>query len=607
MADGLHHPGSSILTLKVRRAQVRFFFAFFALAELLGASSSSEGFLRSVSEKIHVDGTLRDWPVCQRFRLSGPEHVLRGKALWREDAHADFFLTYDSDFLYVAGVLQTGFPLNEGDFFTIGLRAAPSESTEARFRFLWDTGKRLIIQNVDFAREVPGARGVVRELPGGWMLEASLPWEVFPEVALDHATPGALEIVLFHRDSSHMAVEASLSGFSESLWKPDLWKKIIWEGPVKIQRPLKAPEGFIFEKWWVAATSERSLGNMQTLSGRVFSGEKAVRPWVGPWPLEDRATAGEEDGSFRWRGKLLAQGDYFFVGACGFRSRLFSTPGKAESLFHLEPMPAGLWVESEEFWPTQEGPPERYFADRVLGFRLTGPNEKDPEAWREFYLKLQELFRQTHMSADGPMLWVRAMEDPENFLGFLRLAADLCDGVYWEWKEENAFENLYRIKRLVEQWAFWPLSVALRIPRTLEGVELWRLLHFAQRAGWRGVWVSADRLSEKQMTLWREAWGGEPLPSASERPDCLVGGVRLADRVMLWAFSLRSRGKVLDELSLRKTENAGLWVETGLAGVRKIRLDPGQGIWWEIPLAGGKEKQWVWEKTTIRENTPAKE
>src|ERR1019366_3583078 len=79
---------------------VSFIFPVYALAEVLAVDETSV--------PIRVDGHLSTWPAARMILLGQASQVVSGKSFWKnaDDFNGRIFITYDSQFLYVAAIVQ---------------------------------------------------------------------------------------------------------------------------------------------------------------------------------------------------------------------------------------------------------------------------------------------------------------------------------------------------------------------------------------------------------------------------------------------------------------------------------------------------------------------
>src|SRR5260221_11281127 len=70
------------------------------------------------SVPIRVDGHLSTWPAARMILLGQASQVVSGKSFWKntDDFNGRVFITYDSQFLYVAAIVRKkGTVINSND------------------------------------------------------------------------------------------------------------------------------------------------------------------------------------------------------------------------------------------------------------------------------------------------------------------------------------------------------------------------------------------------------------------------------------------------------------------------------------------------------------
>lgn len=158
------------------------------------------------SGSLRIDGRLDDWPITGRWELGSKSQVLEGRPYWLgpESLSAKLYFSYDMDNLYVAAVVRQGHQANgatkegvrpEGDGLELTVSSGWDEKrsqgwTRRDVSFLLSPGDKThfpMVWNQARQETAPGARIIAKKTAQGYLVEAALPWSLFPGI---HVAPG---------------------------------------------------------------------------------------------------------------------------------------------------------------------------------------------------------------------------------------------------------------------------------------------------------------------------------------------------------------------------------------------------------------------------------
>lgn len=181
---------------------VRFLYLLLFLSNIsLWAAVQPDVLIMKDSGNIRVDGRLDDWPPSCRWVLDSKDQVLDGHPYWQgpESLSAKIYFSYDDQNLYVAAVVRQKHGANgvsaeglrpEGDGLEITISSGWDENrsngrTRRDVSLLLAPGNQAhhpMVWNQARQESAPGARLVAKKTGQGYLLEAALPWSLFPGI-----------------------------------------------------------------------------------------------------------------------------------------------------------------------------------------------------------------------------------------------------------------------------------------------------------------------------------------------------------------------------------------------------------------------------------------
>jgi hypothetical protein len=267
------------------------------------------------SSGIRVDGRLNDWPSARCVELGEKKDVAGGSVAWMgaEAFSAKIFLSYDSDCLYLAvvarkihpaaGAVTLGPP--SGDFLEFVLSSGwdlprPSGWTRRDVSVILAPGQKSkmpIAWLPARGMAAPGARAVAKNTPTGYLLEASLPWTLFPGVKVG---PGRKVRFRMALDGSAIQGEEGLYQLERGRGKPGQWPWMRFDGETVAENPgnpsdRSDPDAARIDE---GLSGANSLGERR-IPGRVVDakGRPVGGAMVWTWPSSTRVWT-EPDGTF---------------------------------------------------------------------------------------------------------------------------------------------------------------------------------------------------------------------------------------------------------------------------------------------------------------------
>src|SRR5579859_2030179 len=174
-------------------------FSILAAALILTFSAHADVLtIDETTTSLRIDGHLDSWPEARMITLNQASQITEGKVFWKDedDFSGRIFLTYDSQYLYVAAIVtKRGRPVNNeaklslwnGDCLEIFLTANPkwksshrpsslayhigiSPGTDCKNPQAWCLNKNC---------SIPTVRLVSRNTRKGYILEAGIPLSFF--------------------------------------------------------------------------------------------------------------------------------------------------------------------------------------------------------------------------------------------------------------------------------------------------------------------------------------------------------------------------------------------------------------------------------------------
>lgn len=188
--------------LRQTRVCVWVFILLLSLSDVsLWAAVQPDVLIMKDSGNLRVDGRLDDWPPSCRWILDSKNQVLDGSPYWQgpESLSAKIYFSYDDQNLYVAAVVRQKHGANgssaeglrpEGDGLEITISSGWDEGrsngwTRRDVSFLLAPGNLAhhpMVWNQARQEAAPGARLVAKTTGQGYLLEAALPWSLFPGI-----------------------------------------------------------------------------------------------------------------------------------------------------------------------------------------------------------------------------------------------------------------------------------------------------------------------------------------------------------------------------------------------------------------------------------------
>ncbi len=385
------------------------------------------------STGIRVNGRLNDWPSARCLEIGRKTDVTRGSVAWvgEEAFSAKVFLSYDSDCLYlaavvreehsVAGAVTVGPPTGDSLEFTLSSgwdHPRPSGWTRRDVSVILAPGQKSktpIAWLPARGMAAPGARVVAKNTPTGYLLEASLPWSLFPGLKVGPGRKARFRLVL---DGSGILGEDGVYQLEMGRGKPAEWPWVRFDGDAVAEGAEKTsdrsdPDAARIDEGLGGATSrgERSItGRVVDAKGRPVGGA-----WVWTWPVSSQAWT-EADGTFTLpkakiydRTVLLASGEDWGTGVAPLTSSGAVTLPEAEpprwgwgyaleTILDSLPYP-GCWWALRPIAEVDGNPVEKVFSEWA---RFEGMCR---EAGGESFLFLGPGAAVARMAASGAKYW----------------------------------------------------------------------------------------------------------------------------------------------------------------------------------------------------------
>lgn len=314
------------------------------------------------AHEIRVDGRLSDWPPACRLDLDEKEFVTDGKAYWQgpESLSGRLYLAYDASYLYVAALVRQphvalgsavpdGRP--SGDALEVILSSGWDDArspgwTRKDVRLTLAPGARAQNPVVwDDLRQVPapGARLIAKPTDRGYLLEAAIPWTLFPGIRV-----GQDRTIRFH---------AALR--SGDAWVPGPFFRLASPGDLPAQWSLLRFDGK------AEAETPDSFGRSRNLpdAARLEDGIRGARPRMSPevegvvldargkpvpgarvgfWPQAGEFRC-DEKGFFRLRSDRLYDRTRVWARATGLGSVWIPLPAQGPATLRLPMRTEPLW------------------------------------------------------------------------------------------------------------------------------------------------------------------------------------------------------------------------------------------------------------------------
>jgi len=320
----------------------------FGINPLLGAAKPTpppNDYSVSDATDIRVDGRLLDWPAARRIDLDRKDQVVEGQAFWRgpESLSAKCFLAYDSENLYLAVIVQQDHKPNgslrpgspEGDRVELTLSTGwevprPPGRTRRETHLILTPGegsKQPSIWLPARSQEAPGTRLVAKTTSQGYLLEASLPWTLFPGIEVAQGKTCRFQLAV---ESYGTLSKAILHRLELGTGEPSQWPFLRFIGQMKAQVPdqpgVRSDPG-------ISQLGDGTQGNLllgtRTLEGKVLDGRGRPVPsaYVWTWPEAIGAYAGP-DGTFRLVDVKVYRSSKLLASAPGWGSAVTALRGK---------------------------------------------------------------------------------------------------------------------------------------------------------------------------------------------------------------------------------------------------------------------------------------
>lgn len=152
---------------------------------------------------LKLDGIPKEWPEA----LAPLSHALKGR-VGGPDLEARAALAYDDARLYVGADVTDDRLVAGGDRIELVL-GFPGGSTRSVFLYPGEPGKSPGVARTFAGDAIAGARVIEAPRPGGWSLEASVPWSAIPEAATARV---GLRAGLFVHDVDDGGAEQAVAG-----------------------------------------------------------------------------------------------------------------------------------------------------------------------------------------------------------------------------------------------------------------------------------------------------------------------------------------------------------------------------------------------------------
>jgi len=286
-----------------------------ALSEAL-AAPSRELVLKDAGT-LRVDGRLGDWSTAGRLSLETKSQVVEGRPYWQgpESLSAKVYLSYDESNLYLAALVRQDHEVAgatrqdvqpQGDGLELVLSSGWDEDrstgwTRRDIPLILAPGKDArspVVWNVTRRAPAAGARLVAKTTGQGYLLEASMPWTLFPGIQVGPGKKARWRLSVHSGDAASTGLFFQLRSDDD---RPASWPSLRFGGKATAETPLtfgksmNEPDALRLETGLRGASpleGREVMGVVQDASGHPASGA-----WVRLWPATEPARAGE-DGRF---------------------------------------------------------------------------------------------------------------------------------------------------------------------------------------------------------------------------------------------------------------------------------------------------------------------
>jgi len=305
---------------------------------------------------IRVDGHLEDWPSARMVTFDKASQLVQGRGQWKgpQELSGKLFLTYDERHLYLAALVRKkDRVVNDKDLSSIwdgdGLELFFSTEAEGKGRSPGDyhlgftpgtdcKDPRLYCFNKD--KEVRGARVIARSTLEGYLLEASIPLDLFRGLDLGPGRSARLDLALNGGGfTGQRILRFDLAEAPQALERPDLWLPIRWLGGSVVKVPKAGSPGFspgALEDGTKGAT----YAGIRDLKGRVLDpeGRPLAGAWVSTWPRTTQVRS-DASGDFTLPGVKVYDKTLLYAWAQGHSTGIAVPPSGGPSLLRCHPLP----------------------------------------------------------------------------------------------------------------------------------------------------------------------------------------------------------------------------------------------------------------------------
>ncbi len=320
--------------------------------------------VNDTSIALNMDGHLEDWPACRMIDLNQDSQVVDGKFFWKspDQFSGRVFLTYDSEFLYVALIVtRPGSPVNNnkpsalwnGDCLELFLSgdadsSAQGRLTRADYHIGLSPGTNCVNPEVwCFNRNEPvaGARVKSKNSKKGYILEAALPLSFFKGFAIGPGKSCGFNVALDVGGAlgSGRLLQMDYSGYANSWQGPAHWSRIQWIGQTRVEVPLEdqRDENYVLVK--DGSQGAVFLGP-QTVRGLALDAQEKplAGAFISTWPASVTGLS-DASGQFILSGAKVYRQTVVYAQKDGYDTSLgVLNPLTLAATIHLSAMPVSV-------------------------------------------------------------------------------------------------------------------------------------------------------------------------------------------------------------------------------------------------------------------------
>jgi len=276
------------------------------------------------SGNLRIDGRLDDWPVAGRWELDSKNQVLDGRPYWQGPGSlsAKIYFSYDEDNLYMAAVVRQAHLASgvaqetvrpEGDGLELTVSSGWDEGrsmgwTRRDVPLLLAPGNKAhdpVVWNQARQEVATGARLVAKTTNQGYLMEAALPWSLFPGI---HVAPGKqvrFRVSLHSGDAFSGGMVFRIQSGGD---QPGDWPFFRFGGNAVLDTPMSYGQDQNDPE--AARLDEGVKGSLPKETGIVegvvvdASGRPRKGASISLWPVSPGGRTGE-DGTFRFESSHL--------------------------------------------------------------------------------------------------------------------------------------------------------------------------------------------------------------------------------------------------------------------------------------------------------------